>query len=91
MLPLKCISMQWEQSLHLNFVSFSTVATASKKYELMCLAHLHKQEQYSYPSATLLQLHCCRHLVHAILLDKSKCSGQIEDDYPCGITRETKN
>eukprot|EP00983_Pelagomonas_calceolata_P016294 515347-Pelagomonas_calceolata.AAC.4 len=95
MLPLKCIAVQG--SMQLDFVRFSPVATAFQEYginDIMCLAHLHKQdpapEQCSYPAATLLQLHCCRHLVHAIVLDRSYLSGQIEDDCPCGIAREAK-
>eukprot|EP00983_Pelagomonas_calceolata_P118185 1160481-Pelagomonas_calceolata.AAC.4 len=59
-----------EQCVQLDFVRFSTVATASEGFGIMCLAHLHMQEQCSFPAATLLQLYCCRQLVHATVVDK---------------------
>eukprot|EP00983_Pelagomonas_calceolata_P073258 1152061-Pelagomonas_calceolata.AAC.4 len=55
----------------------------------LCVLHT----STSRSSAATLLLHCCSCITASILymqFDRSYVSGQIEDDCPCGITRETK-
>eukprot|EP00983_Pelagomonas_calceolata_P042921 1138709-Pelagomonas_calceolata.AAC.3 len=79
----KCMVVQGAERAA-ETVHFSKVV--SEEYRIVHVAHLHLQEQCSYPAATLLQLHCCRRLLHAIVLYSSTLSGQTEN--PCGNMRD---
>eukprot|EP00983_Pelagomonas_calceolata_P068577 1149978-Pelagomonas_calceolata.AAC.2 len=95
MLPLKCIVVVEGTHGSSEPIPFSLIdaGRVSSAYILqllksMALCVLHTFASRS--SAANLLLHCCRQLVHALVLHQSQVSGQIEDDCPCGNMRETR-